>query len=335
MLYLYYSAFISESGVFSIIWVTSGKTRKSSSSFYLEKEKKIMKKFFAFTVAAAMLVGATACSVSDVVDSAVDEANNAIESAANDAGDAIESVESEVSEGAESLASDASEAVESVVEDIKGEGVMTYAEYIAAENDTEVTIEAYVQDTQSWWNDQITVYLQDHDGAYFAYNMACSEEDAASLVAGQKIKVTGFKSEWAGEVEIIDATFELEDGNWIAEAADVTDLLGTDALADHMNEFVAFSDLTIEASLDADGNEVAFLYNWDGSGAEGTDSDLYFNASVNGETYTFVIEYYLRDENTDAYQAVQGLEIGDTVDLEGFLYWYEGAQPHVTSVTVK
>ena len=57
--------------------------------------------------------------------------------------------------------------------------VMTYEEYIAAEMDAEVVIEAYVQATQSWWADKITVYLADQDGAYFVYEMACSEQDAA------------------------------------------------------------------------------------------------------------------------------------------------------------
>ena len=82
-------------------------------------------------------------------------------------------------------------------------------------------------------------------------------------------------------------------------------------------------------------NGEAFLYNWDGSGQEGTDADLYFKASANGETYTFVIEYYLCNEKTEVYEAVRNLKVGDTIDLEGFLYWYEGAQPHITSVTVE
>jgi uncharacterized protein YcfL len=34
----------------------------------------------------------------------------------------------------------------------KSEGVMTHAEYTAAALDSEVTIEAYVQATQSWWD---------------------------------------------------------------------------------------------------------------------------------------------------------------------------------------
>ena len=155
------------------------------------------------------------------------------------------------------------------------------------------------------------------------------------MTPGTKIKVSGHKTAWAGEVEIIDATYEIQEGSYVAEAMDVTALLGTEELINHQNKLVSFKGLTVEASTDANGNEAAFLYNWDGSGEAGTDSDLYFNASINGATYTFVIEYYLCNETTAAYQAVQGLNIGDTIDLEGFLYWYEGAQPHITSVIVK
>ena len=80
---------------------------------------------------------------------------------------------------------------------------------MAADLDSEVVIETYVQAKQSWWDNQATVYTQDKDGAYFLYNMACSEEDYEKLTPGTKIKVTGYKSEWSGEVEITDATFEI------------------------------------------------------------------------------------------------------------------------------
>lgn len=217
--------------------------------------------------------------------------------------------------------------------DAKSEGVMTYEEYVAAELDSEVVVETYVQAKQSWWEDKATVYTQDKDGAYFLYDMACTEEDYEKLTPGTKIKVTGYKSEWAGEVEIIDATFEIMDGNYVAEAVDATQWLGTDELIEHQNEFVSFSGMTVEPSTDADGNEVAYLYSWDGSGQEG--DDLYFNVSYNGQTYSFTIESYLCDSSTDVYAAVKGLNVGDTVDMEGFLYWYEGVNPHITSVTVK
>lgn len=222
---------------------------------------------------------------------------------------------------------------DTAADDVKSEGVMTYDEYVAAELDTEVVVETYVQAKQSWWEDKATVYSQDKDGGYFLYNMACSEEDYEKLTPGTKIKVTGYKSEWSGEVEIIDATFEIEEGNYVAEAQDVTALLGKDELIDHQNKFVTFKGMTVEASKDADGNDVAFLYNWDGSGQDG--DDLYFNVSLDGSTYTFTVESYLCDNTTDVYNAVKGLNIGDQVDMEGFLYWYEGVNPHITSVTVK
>ncbi|MDE6747677.1 MAG: hypothetical protein K2K21_01240 [Lachnospiraceae bacterium] len=214
--------------------------------------------------------------------------------------------------------------------DTKSEGVMTYAEYAAADLESQVVVETYVQAKQAWWEDKATVYTQDKDGAYFLYEMACSEEDYAKLTPGTKIKVTGYKGEWSGEVEIKDATFEIENGSYVAEAMDVTALLGTDDLINHQNKFVSFKGMTVEASKDADGNDVAFLYNWDGSGQDG--NDLYFNVSVNGETYTFTVESYLCDNTTDVYQAVKALNIGDKIDMEGFLYWYNGVNPHITSV---
>lgn len=209
---------------------------------------------------------------------------------------------------------------------------MSHDEYVKAELKSPVTIQTYVQATQSWWNDQITVYAQSKDGAYFIYNMACSEADAAKLVPGTEIIVTGVKDEWSGEVEVVDGSFEFGKGSFTADVTDVTSLLGTDELIKHQNEKVAFKGMTIEAK---DDGESAFYYNWDNSGEEGTDADLYFDASINGQTYSFVIEYYLCNESTDAYKAVQNLKVGDVVDLEGFLYWYNGANPHITSVVVK
>ena len=57
--------------------------------------------------------------------------------------------------------------------------------------------------------------------------------------------------------------------------------------------------------------------------------------AINGQTYTFTVESYLCGNDTDVYKAVESLKVGDTIDLEGFLYWYNGANPHITGVTVK
>jgi hypothetical protein len=264
--------------------------------------------------------------------------------------EAVSEVAEEVSEAAQEVAEDASDAAEEAVEEVVEEAtegeeateeaagdVMTHDDYVAAELDSEVTVETYVQAKQGWWENEgvgnATFYTQAEDGAYFIYNMPCSEEEYEQLTPGTKIKVTGYKSEWSGEVEITDAKFEIEDGNFVAEALDVTDLLADDAIIDHQNEFVAFKGMTVEASKDADGNDVAFLYNYDGSGSQG--DDLYFNVSANGTTYTFTVESYLCGQDSDVYKAVEGLNVGDTVDMEGFLYWYEGVNPHITSVSVQ
>lgn len=207
----------------------------------------------------------------------------------------------------------------------KSEGTMTYAEYDAAAVDSQVVVEAYVQGKQSWWDNTANVYLQDDDGAYFVYGMACSEEDYAKLTTGTKIKVTGYKDEWSGEVEIIDGTFEILDGNYVAEATDVTSILANETeLIKKQNMLVAFKGMTVESEA---------IYRWDGSGQEG--DDLYFDVSLDGTKYTFTVESYLCDATTEVYQAVKNLKVGDKVDLEGFLYWYEGVNPHITSVTVK
>ncbi|MBO5907808.1 MAG: InlB B-repeat-containing protein [Clostridia bacterium] len=211
---------------------------------------------------------------------------------------------------------------------------MSYEEYAEADVDSLVVIEGYVQDKQSWWNNKGTFYLQDKNGgAYFLYELACTKEEYDALVVGTKMQVVGYKAEWSGEVEIINATFTVIPGDtYVAPAFDITNLLDEVDLIRFQNRKVSFKNMTVVASNE-DG--AAFLYKWDGSGSADSDSDLYFKASVNGNTYTFVIEYYLTGPDSDAYKAVQALKVGDVIDMEGFLYWYEGAQPHITSVTVK
>lgn len=222
--------------------------------------------------------------------------------------------------------SGSSEGSQSQESDKKSEGVMTHAEYVAAEDDAPIVIETYVQDKQSWWQDKATIYTQDRDGAYFIYEMTCSEEDYAKLTPGTKIRVTGYRTTWEGEIEVASgSTFEILDGSYVAEAKDVTDLLGTEDLIGHQNEFVSFKGMTVEDY----GNGAAFAYK-DEDG-----SDIYFKVSLNGETYEFTVESYLRGAGTEVYEAVKKLNVGDVVDMEGFLYWYKGVNPHITSVTVK
>jgi len=269
-----------------------------------------MKKFIAVSLTAAMALSVAACGGNNT--SGTTASIVPATTPATSATEATEAPETEATEATTATLSDA-EALE------KSEGVMTYAEYAEAEIDTEVVIEAFVQAKQSWWDDKATVYLQDPDGAYFCYDMECSEEDYDLLVEGQKIKVTGYKSEWSGEIEIIDATFEIEDGLWIAEPVDATDLLGTDELIDLQNQFVSFSEMTVVS--------VAFKNDQPGD-------DIYVTLSKDDEEYEFCLEFYLNGSDEDFYTLVSELEEGEVVDVEGFLYWYEGPNTHITSITV-
>ena len=220
--------------------------------------------------------------------------------------------------------------------DVKSEGVMTYDEFAAAALESKVTIEGYVQAKQVYSEQygNTSLYLQDTKGAYFVYRLACTAEEYAKFTEGVKVKIVGYKAVWSGEVEIIDVeSFSVDSSvKYTAPVFDATSLLGTDDLIKHQNEKVSFKGLTVKASKDADGNEFAYLYKSNGTGAEG--DDLYFNVALGDKEFQFLVESDLCGADTDVYKAVKNLKVGDTIDLEGFLYWYNGVNPHITSVKV-
>ena len=218
----------------------------------------------------------------------------------------------------------------------KGEGVMTYEEYAAASEDyADVVIEAYVQLLA--YNQQYSnanLYLADKDGGYFVYRMPCTDDDAAKLLPGTKVKISGQKGAYANEPEIAEgsATYEIEEGSYIAEAKDITSILGNDdELYKLVNQLVAIKGAKVVAST-VEGVDSDFWYGWENTAKKGDNADLYFNIEVNGQVFNMCVESDEWKEGSDVYTAVESLKIGDTVDLEGFLYWYYGANPHISAV---
>ena len=262
-----------------------------------------MKKLIAMLLALVMVCGLVACG------------QKAPEAAPEAAPEVLPAPEAapETEPATEAPTEEATEAAPEVA-------VMNHADYVAAELDSEVVIETFVQGNQSWWDNKITVYCQSPDGAYFLYELACSEEDAAKMVPGTKIRVTGYKGEWAGEVEIMDGTFEfVDDGEtFIAEPLDVTDLLASEELIAHQNELVAFKGMTVKAIEYKNGEP---------------GDDIYVTLEKDGAEYSFCVEVYLTGPDTAVYTTVGELAEGDVVDVEGFLYWYEGMNPHITAIT--
>ena len=198
--------------------------------------------------------------------------------------------------------------------------LMTYEEFVAAPVEYEVLVETYVQGKQSWWDNKATIYTQNEDGAFFLYEMPISEEDYNKLTVGTKISVQGFKAEWAGELEIIDATFKILEGSYVAEPTDLTALLGTDDLIKHQNKLASFPEMTVK-SVEYKNGEPG--------------DDIYVTLTKGGADYSFCVERYLTGPDTDVYKAVGALKAGDVIDVEGFLYWYEGVNTHITGVTKK
>lgn len=270
-----------------------------------------MKKLFATLLASALVLSLAACGSSASTETSTDASTEVSTS----------------TETSTEASTEVSTSTEASVDAPADEAVMSYADYVAAELGTDVTVEFTVQDTQSWWDNKITVYGADADGAYFVYNMACSEEDAEKLVAGTVIRVSGARAEWMGEVEIGDTamgdapSFEfVEKEGYIAPAKDATALLGTEELASLNNQLVSFTDMTVTA--------VSYKNNEPGD-------DIYVNLSKNDVEYYFCLEYYLNGSNDEFYNLVGNLEVGSVVDVECYLYWYDGPNGHLTSVVVK
>ena len=211
---------------------------------------------------------------------------------------------------------------------------MTHAEYLAAEDAAPVEIECYVQATQSWWDNKIVIYAQDKIGGYIAYNVTCTQEEAAQLVPGTKINIKGYKTFYKGMPEVAEgATFTVVEGadTYVAPAEVMTNLLGKKELIDKVGVLAAFQGLTIKS----------ITYKNDAPG-----DDIYVDFTLGEDTYSFCVERYLTDPETEVYKAFAELKAGDVVDVQGFVYWYDadvepgvasenafGINTHITKVT--
>ncbi len=267
-----------------------------------------MKKIIAMLLVLSMFTVFAACAESEDTSSATESVNNE-SSVADTSADA--SVDASADESAETSADASNDEAK----------VMTYEEYLAAEVGATVTVETYVQANQAWWNNSIVLYCQSEDGGLFVYNLACTEENAAKLVKGTKIRVTGSKAEYDGEVEIMDATFEFVEGGdtYVAEPVDLTEKLGSDELINYMNQLASFKGLTFK-SLSYKNGEPG--------------DDIYVVFTKGEAEYNFCVEVYLTGTESDVYKTVGALKEGDIVDITGFLYWYQGANPHITEISV-
>lgn len=209
----------------------------------------------------------------------------------------------------------------------KTEGSMTYADFAAASTDyADVVVEGYITNfayAKDYGN--ASFFMQDGDGGYFVYRMPCTDEDAAKLVVGQKVIIKGQKAAWKDEVEIAEgsATYTLAEGTYTFEAKDLTDAFANkDELYKSINMLIGFKGLEVASDP---------MYNWDGSGADG--DDVYVTFKLGDASYSFLVESSEFGTGTEVYEAAKALKTGDVVNLEGFMYWYEGPQVHISAIS--
>ena len=87
----------------------------------------------------------------------------------------------------------------------------------------------------------------------------------------------------------------------------------------YQNQLVSFAGMTVE--------KIEYK-----NGEPG--DDIYVTLGLNGASYDFCVEVYLTGTDTEVYKTVGELEVGDVVDVTGFLYWYNGMNPHITAISV-
>lgn len=207
---------------------------------------------------------------------------------------------------------------------------MSYEEFMAAENGDDVIVEGYISARQSWWNGA-TLYLTGAKGeGYFIYGYECTEDEYNSeLVVGACLRVYGTKTIYAGEHEIMGENVDYEKSGIVDNAPKFNEKVleiesvKTEDLEQYQNcLFTATLKVKGAASFKDDTNKT---------------DDIYFTlVDEAGNTMDCCVEFYL----VSAYESVRNVIVsedfkdGASVTVTGYLYWWNGANPHITSIVV-
>ena len=207
---------------------------------------------------------------------------------------------------------------------------MSYDEFMAAENGDDVIIEGYISARQSWWNGA-TLYLTGAKGeGYFVYNYECTEEEYNSdFVVGACLRVYGSKTIYAGEHEIMGENVDYDKSGIVKDAPKFDEKV-LEVKSVKTEDLEAYQNALFTATLTVKGN---YSFKDDANKSD----DIYFTlVDANGNTMDCCVEYYL----VSAYDSVRNVIVsGDFVDgasvtVTGYLYWWNGANPHITSIVV-
>lgn len=197
---------------------------------------------------------------------------------------------------------------------------MTYSEYAAAGEDVAVTIQGYVTYThlfKKFKDDyEVSLWLQDEDGGYYAYNMylySTTEEEAKAevekyLAVGKKVAIVGKKSPYSGWDEIGSGSkyYAITDAKEKTfEYVDLTDTLSAKPATDK----------SVIALQNTKAKFVATVVSLDDSLIN--DGKLTINVTIGANAYIV----YVKDDyvgKTFELNEVK-VEVGKTYLMEGFL----------------
>ncbi|MDY5940093.1 MAG: immunoglobulin-like domain-containing protein [Eubacteriales bacterium] len=193
---------------------------------------------------------------------------------------------------------------------------LTFAEYIATEDDTSVVVKGVVTGiiAKSKGNSSNGLYLQDADGGYYVYNMPTDPVTDDKLEIGMTIRVTGTKDTYSGTYEIIDAKVEILD----SAKTEITP-------ADWTEKFKSADSLKDAALV----REQALLVTVKGVEVTGSDaSSGYYKFKLgNLESYVRISSSVCpldKDQQT-AFKEGHASHLGWTADVTGVLCIYDGA----------
>ena len=208
--------------------------------------------------------------------------------------------------------------------------IMTYEEFMNAEIGSTVTVESNVQAVQKHADGTVSLYLQDADGgAYYVSSMTCTPDQANTFTKGARIIVSGEFALVNDHIEIGGSVrFQMVDGGtkYVAPATEIEyEYYYYHEFANYMNMRVTLDGIVISRIELADG----------AASAGESDDDIYvFVRLKDGTELCFCVERDLMGPETELYQVCGHLQAGQTVNLEGFLYWYNGAYLHITDCDV-
>ena len=201
----------------------------------------------------------------------------------------------------------------------KSEGSLSYDEFMASEVGSTVTIEAFIQAKQNYYDGHTNLYLADENGAYYVYKLYCTEDEYQNkLKPGVKIRITGERGCWDGMDELLGdgkkrASFTILDGIYRAPVKDLTKEFESPDLIKYPAQYVMFRGLSVVGKVELE------------------KGDLYYKVKSGNTTLTFCVESYLTGQGTVVYENVSNLIPNDKVIVEGFIFIYDGkAQLHTT-----